>query len=170
MKNESNSPNTYSTGSTQPRKNHNGLICTLLAAVIFLCGVATALGVSNQRLFQALQAQNQDEGIALARSHTDATRGEEGEYYAPLGFSGETLSPFWQQYLELPQGIYITQVDAAVKDFFAGDLLVGFGSHPITDCGRLRELMEDALLGQTVELTVLREGKLLQVQVLLEEE
>ena len=41
----------YRTGSTRPKKSKSGLIAVLLAAVIFLGGIASLLGILNIRLF-----------------------------------------------------------------------------------------------------------------------
>ena len=41
---------TYQTGVTDPPKKHSGLITGLFMAVIFLCGIVTALGAMNVRL------------------------------------------------------------------------------------------------------------------------
>ncbi|MBQ8579182.1 MAG: serine protease [Oscillospiraceae bacterium] len=46
---------TYSTGSTRPPKNSNPLVALLLCAVIFLGGIASALGLINIQLFLTLQ-------------------------------------------------------------------------------------------------------------------
>ena len=45
---------TYQTGATQPGKGQSGLIAGLLAATIFLGGIASALGIMNIRLLQQL--------------------------------------------------------------------------------------------------------------------
>ena len=42
----------YRTGSTNPPKNHNGLIAVLLVAVILLGGIVSVLGLMNIRLFK----------------------------------------------------------------------------------------------------------------------
>ena len=48
----------YETGSTNPPKNRGGLIAVLLIAVIFLGGIASALGLLNVKLFAELNTQN----------------------------------------------------------------------------------------------------------------
>ena len=59
---------TYQTGSTRPPKSHGGLITVLLIVVILLAGIASALGLLNIRMFQALQAQE-----AVSFTGTDGT-------------------------------------------------------------------------------------------------
>lgn len=46
---------TYQTGAAQPGKNQSGVIAGLLAATIFLGGIASALGIMNVRLLKQLQ-------------------------------------------------------------------------------------------------------------------
>lgn len=46
---------TYQTGTAQPGKNQSGVIAGLLAATIFLGGIASALGLMNVRLLRQLQ-------------------------------------------------------------------------------------------------------------------
>ena len=47
----------YRTGSTNPPKNHSGLIGVLLVAVVLLGGLVSILGVMNVRLFRQVQDQ-----------------------------------------------------------------------------------------------------------------
>jgi len=47
-------PGMYETGRTRPPKSHGGLIAILLVVVIFLCGLVSALGVVNIKLFARL--------------------------------------------------------------------------------------------------------------------
>ena len=51
----------YGTGNTRPPKNHGGLIAALLVTVIFLSGIASALGLMNIRLFQELNQRKEEE-------------------------------------------------------------------------------------------------------------
>lgn len=56
---------TFQTGSTKPPKSHRGLILFLLGLVIFLGGIATALGITNLQLFKALVNQQEDASMLL---------------------------------------------------------------------------------------------------------
>ncbi len=56
----------YETGRTRPPKSHGGLIALLLVVVIFLCGLVSALGVWNIRLFAQLSEQPQQEEDPLS--------------------------------------------------------------------------------------------------------
>ena len=44
----------YETGRTKPPKSRRGIIALLLIAVIFLGGIASAVGIMNIKLFQRL--------------------------------------------------------------------------------------------------------------------
>ena len=58
--------NLYETGRTQPPKNRSGLIAFLLAAVIFLGGLVSVMGILNIRLFAQLRRQNKaDEAVSF---------------------------------------------------------------------------------------------------------
>lgn len=61
----------YQTGSTNPPKTHSRLITVLLIAVIFLGGIASALGILNIKLFRAMQEHpNGDDDLIAAFSNT----------------------------------------------------------------------------------------------------
>ena len=59
---------TYQTGSTQPPKSHGGLIAVLLALVIFLGGISSALGILNIRLFRQISNAEATAASSSARS------------------------------------------------------------------------------------------------------
>lgn len=57
---------TYQTGSAKPHAEHRGLIAVLMMMVIFLGGIASALGILNVRLLQALTGEKPAaENVAL---------------------------------------------------------------------------------------------------------
>ncbi len=53
-------PDTYQTGCTRPPKSHGGPVAMLLAALIFLAGIVSFLGILNVRLFQRLNDRQKD--------------------------------------------------------------------------------------------------------------
>ena len=59
-------PGMYETGRTRPPKSHGGLIAILLVVVIFLCGLVSALGVVNIKLFAQLNELSQPEEDPLS--------------------------------------------------------------------------------------------------------
>ena len=65
---------TYQTGKTQPPKNHNGIIAALLVVVILLCGIITALGVLNIRLFRQVNGSTLENTVPISFSHTSDTK------------------------------------------------------------------------------------------------
>lgn len=152
---------TYQTGSTQPPKSRGGLIAFLLGLVIFLCGISTALGLMNIRLFRALNDRGADtvSPVAFSRTAGDAAPESAPDYF-PLGFSGQAVPEFWIQYAALPQGIYITEVcdRAAAKGIVPGDILMGVDGMPVTDAAGLRLLLSSYQAGDSVEAVLYRDG------------
>ena len=59
----------YRTGSTEPPKNHRGLIAVLLVAVILLFGVVSILGVMNIRLFRQVNSTDADNSLPIMFSN-----------------------------------------------------------------------------------------------------
>ena len=55
----------YETGRTQPPKSRGGVIAVLLAALVFLGGITSALGIMNIKLFHQLQEQDKNSGMAF---------------------------------------------------------------------------------------------------------
>ena len=161
------SQDTYQTGSTQPPKSRGGLVAFLLGLVIFLCGLSTALGLMNFKLQWQLNNQSATEGCPVAFAKATAPEisvlSESSEF--SLGFSGQTVSQFWNLYEDLPQGIYITEVrpsgEAAAKGICPGDILVSIDEEPVSDIAALTRLLEQRRSGQTVKTVIHRDGKLL---------
>lgn len=158
---------TYQTGSTIPPKSHGGLLAVFLGLVIFVCGIITAMGLMNIKLtLQQTQPTDPQCAIAFARSAVTA------KATAPLGFTGDTVTLFWQQYHKLPQGIYINWVDtaceAADKGLRAGDVLIQLDGTQLTDWDAFTSRLSVYLPGDTVSLTVYRSGRLLQYRLTVE--
>ena len=63
----------YSTGPTEPPKSRRGLVAVLLAAVIFLGGIVSVLGVLNVQLFKRLQEDQPEESAFFQFSEADET-------------------------------------------------------------------------------------------------
>lgn len=63
----------YGTGNTQPPKSHGGMIAALLIVVIFLSGIASALGLMNIKLFQQLNqlTAEEEENLPISFSVSD---------------------------------------------------------------------------------------------------
>ena len=75
---------TYQTGSTQPPKSHGGLIAVLLALVIFLGGISSALGILNIRLFRQISNAEATEATPpVMFSNSTATLPTESNHIDP---------------------------------------------------------------------------------------
>lgn len=156
----------YSTGATQPPKSHRGLIAFLLAAVIFLCGLSTALGVMNIRLFQAL---NDPALLSVSPESDGTTAPARNDLQQALGFEGAEVSDFWNLYQDLPRGVYVTSVsdysEAARKGVRPGDILIGLEDQPVTGPEELNQLLSRQTPGQRVKLVFYRDGALRSLTV-----
>lgn len=79
-----------------------------------------------------------------------------------LGLSGSEVTTLYQLYYHLPQGIYITDVnadsDAAAKGISPGDILVNFDGVRITDSSTLKSLLYAHSVGDQVEVVIYRSG------------
>lgn len=159
----------YRTGSTQPPKSHGGLVAVLLGLVIFLCGIVTALGLMNIKLRWQLSNQTPEvlNPVAFTRSAVE----EASSCHSPLGFTGEDVTPFWNHYRNLPQGIYITEVDAscdaAKKGIAPGDILLSINGIRITSNAELDEFLCAYTSGQHVTVGIYRDGKYLLLRIQL---
>jgi len=92
-------PGMYETGRTRPPKSHGGLIAILLVVVIFLCGLVSALGVVNIKLFAQLNE--------LSKPQED-----------PLSFineSGESMPAHTEASKEMPQSPTLPPDSAAIS-------------------------------------------------------
>jgi hypothetical protein len=150
---------TYRTGGTQPPKSRGGLIAFLLVMVIFLCGVSTALGLMNIRLFRQLSEQSMQKEAPVVFSSQSA-QAITDEVESPLGFMGQTVPDFWRNYYHLPKGVYVTEVfsgsQACSQGIHPGDILVAFNgvSVPVEVDGTY---VDDAIA--TVRLPKIEKGE-----------
>lgn len=165
---------TYQTGSVTPPKKYNGIIAFLLVLVIFLCGVSTALGLMNIRLFRQLTEANTSEECAVAFSgsaQSDSSLGDTDTTDFSLGFTGQGVPDFWQHYYDLPQGIYITEVHggvAASSGFLAGDVLISLDGIPVPNTETLQSVLETFVPGEALYAVICRNGNQLKIPVKLD--
>ena len=161
---------TYRTGGTQPPKSHGGLIAFLLVLVIFLCGVSTALGLMNIQLFRQLSAQQEKENAPVVFSQSAAA--EAAQSPSLLGIEGMTVPDFWQNYHNLPRGVYVTEVhagsDARNKGVIPGDILTAVNGVEVTELQTLQQLLETHEPGSAVILCLYRNGEHIELTVILQ--
>ena len=170
----------YETGSTQPPKSRV-LIVFLLVLLIFVGGIITALGILNIKLWSAIPPQK-EESISLRFSreeistvnHFGASEPTKEEVNAGLGVDTETVSAFIRAYYSLPQGVYLPRVpDGSLADIagiLPGDILIAVDGQNITDTDNLDALLQHYKPGDTVTLTLYRDGQELSVKLTLTKE
>ena len=160
---------TYRTGSVQPPKSHSTAVSVLLALVIFLLGLSTALGLMNIRLLDALK-QSDGEAAPVAFSDDQQEPATEDICFC-LGFAGQEVPEFWRVYQDLPLGIYITDVedgsDAARKGVLPGDILTHVDGQHITTADQLHSLLKDH--NAPVQARFFRDGKQLELTLAIED-
>lgn len=155
-------PFEYRTGRTEPRKNHRGIIAFLLILVIFLCGIVSALGLMNIRLFRLLEQMGAKEETPLSFSQeTDPTLGESAAALQIWGMSCAEPGEVYRELYDLPQGLYIAQVaedsPADRAGIAPGDVLVALDGQDVTDLESLQTVAK-AFSGTTVTATINRAG------------
>ncbi len=150
----------YSTGSTRPKKEHNGLVAFLLICVIFLGGLVSVLGFMNVQLFRRLDQAERSANVSFHQA--DASPAETAAALTPASteLGGMTLLEVSNQYrnlYQLPQGLYVSYVSPGSQadrlGVAAGDLLVAVNG------GRVSSLQELQPLTQWAELTFYRAGQ-----------
>ena len=91
-----------------------------------------------------------------------------------LGVTGESLPLFYQHYYRMPAGLYITAVEpgsAAERcGMELGDILIGINDIRITDFNSLQAAILAYEVGDTVTVTVFRDGQTATAQVVLTED
>lgn len=166
---------TYQTGSVTPPKSHGGIIAFLLVLVIFLCGISTALGLMNIRLFRQLTAEETaEEECAVAFSDStalDSSLSDNETVQFSLGFSGQSVPDFWQHYHDLPQGIYITDVHSGAAEnsgFVPGDILISLDGIPVPNVETLQSILETFDSTDVLDAVVYRNEKELTISVAID--
>ena len=92
---------------------------------------------------------------------------------AYIGIQGSDLTKAYAEYHGLPQGVYVAYVDpkcdAAAKGLKEGDVIVGFNGKEITSMAELNDLKDSYHPGDTVTISVWREGKNAEIAITLTE-
>lgn len=162
-----NDTGTYQTGRTQPPKRYHNLIAFLIALVILLSGISTALSIMNLKLYWKLNTVENAPQVAFSRSDeapqpTEAVHEEVRALQEHLGISGTLIPDVYQRYYKLPRGIYVSQVangsEAQVKGIVAGDIIISLCGHEIRDDLLLDMWVSSLEVGDPVELILYRSG------------
>ena len=161
----------YRTGDTHPPKNRGGVIAFLLALVIFLCGISTALGFMNIRMFQKLSDIEAAKPSPVAFSHKEAFEPPHNAVAYPVGFVGQEVSDFWQTYHQLPQGIYVVEVTGAYPgELLPKDIITQLEGNPLTCNEDLTNLLKDRQPGEQMDALVYREGTQIHITLTIQED
>ena len=91
-----------------------------------------------------------------------------------LGVTGEALPMFYQHYYRIPAGLYILEVEAGsaaeMCGMEQGDILVSINDTRITDMDTLETAIYGYEVGDTITVTVYRDGQTATAQVVLTED
>ena len=170
-----NDTGTYQTGRTQPPKHYRGLVAFLIVLVILLSGISTALSIMNMKLYWKLNAQESTPQVAFSRSEdapqaTEAVHEEVRELQRHLGISGTIIPQVYQRYYHLPSGLYVTQVStssqAFTKGIVVGDIITQINDAVIEDALVLGVFAQTVAPGDTVTLTLYRNGSLQTIELI----
>ena len=162
-----NETGTWQTGRTQPPKRYRGLVAFLIALVILLSGISTALSIMNLKLYWKLNTVEHTPQVAFSRADnspqpTEAVHEEVRELQEHLGISGTVIPDVYQRYYKLPQGIYVSQVadysEAKEKGLVAGDIITGLDGQAVQNDLQLDQWADKKESGDPVEMIVYRSG------------
>ena len=91
-----------------------------------------------------------------------------------LGVLGETLPMFYQHYYRMPAGLYITGVEAGSPaescGMEIGDILLSINDTRVYDMDDLQTIILSYEVGDTVTVTIYRDGQTASAQVVLQED
>ncbi len=155
--------NIYQTGHTSPPKNHGGIIAVLLVLVIFLGGIASALGLMNIRLFYKLQNHEErclsfGEGVELHRELQETSLAMQDVL---PGIRFVSLSPFYQRYYGTPGGVYVNHVEEGgyfdLQGLQEGDILLSINGLTLDQTDAPETVLSQSSC--PVTLTLLRSGR-----------
>lgn len=78
-----------------------------------------------------------------------------------LGISGQAVTPFYQLYYDLPQGIQITALDenATGQGLCLGDILMAINGQPLAEPEDLTGLLRNKDRGAVLTLLIYRENE-----------
>ena len=165
---------TYQTGSTKPPKNYYSLIAVLLIITVVLCSTVTILGMINIRLFHTSQNQDtQSDTYALQEQIVQVDSQPQVAAFeaepSVLGLTCEEMDNLYRIYHQLPQGLYISQVEpdsaADQAGIQAGDVLITCDDVSTTKKDRFLSYVNTQTDGTVIHLTVFRNGQQLAMSL-----
>ncbi len=167
---------TYSTGSTKPPKKSGCLIAFLLMVAIFFIGIISSMGLMNFSLLRRIEISDPNETVSIVvydpTESIDPAQTAKAGITNSLGITGESIPLVYQMYYQLPNGLMITAVEpgsaADSAGIGPGDILLAVENVPITGPQELETALFDLSAGDTVKLTVYRNGNQNSVSVTLE--
>lgn len=168
---------TYSTGSTKPPKKSGCLIAFLLMVAIFFFGIFRSLGLFNFSLLRRIEITDPNETVSIVvydpDEDSDPLQTAKAGSSNFLGITGESIPLVYQMYYQLPNGLMITTVEpGSASDSVGispGDILLSVENMPVTDLQELETALHGHSPGDTVWLTVYRNGTQNSVSVILGE-
>ena len=90
-----------------------------------------------------------------------------------IGISGEDITPIMSMYYRLPEGVYVRFIEpesgAEKAGIKAGDIVIGAAGETITNMDELNEIKNRYSAGDILTLTIYRDGKSIDVDVVLDE-
>jgi len=146
---------TYQTGSTTPPKSRVGFLTVLLSLIIVICGISTILSLMRINVMNMLLHQTETQKCSMAFTEPEAAPAKLEQ--SCLRFHGEPLDEFWQNYRQLPQGIYVTDPGDS-QPLEAGDVLVSVGGTQVTDWDTVNTVVCQYEPGQKIPVSIYRNG------------
>lgn len=91
-----------------------------------------------------------------------------------IGISGYDIDESRASYFKLPQGVYVSSVDTASDAYKqgiqTGDIITGVNGETITGMAEINEVKNGLSAGDTITLTIYRDGKTQNVKITLVDE
>lgn len=91
-----------------------------------------------------------------------------------IGISGYDLDEARASYFNLPQGVYVSSVDTAsdayAKGVQSGDIITGVNGKEITSMSDINDVKNELSAGDTITLTIYRDGKTQDITIALIDE
>lgn len=90
-----------------------------------------------------------------------------------LGLTGEAVSPLYQHYYDLPQGMLITRItpgsSAANQGYQTGDILISLGGTPISTMEDMSTVLYGYAIGDLIDTVIYRGNQYQEIVLVVEE-